>query len=352
MGGGTPPDKEESPTSVDVDSPPQKTIKLEDSSQCMGTCVKVFAWILSSICLICTNKLIMLEVGPKPLSMTSIHFGVLSYASLIADIVRNPPAARGNLAYRRTDVASIHRAAVMAVLNAGGIVTGIWALYYVSIPLDQAIGASTCVATSLCCYAIMGETTTQRRRMLLVGAWVGVAMACNGEFRSSHFGIFLEFVALFFRGCKTALQQYLTRGTASLGAPNAVAHAPLLSKLDVVYYMAILGVCISLPCALVYEGHAGFEAIWEYATGSTQGFVVMSSNVACAVIVNVASVALVQVIGAVNFQVVGNVKSVAAGATGAILWGVVPTPTAMIGYAITVMCACALNGVIDTKSHV
>ena len=210
----------------------------------------------------------------------------------------------------------------MGVLNSAGIAAGVWALMYVSVPLDQTIGAATCLSTSVCCYLLLGEVTTWRRRGLLFGVWLGVVISCRGDLWSSSLGIALELAALFARGMKTALQQYLTAGEVLTMAPrcanaslrtktfphslthNALPSRDLFRKRDVVFYMALFGIALCLPCAAFVEGHRGMNDLYLFASEGLGGLILIA-NVACAVAVNFTSVELVKALGGTMFQVGG-----------------------------------------------
>lgn len=282
----------------------------------------VTSWYVVNIGMVMLNKAVVSQIFMYPVTLTLVH---QAFCWLMGEVcVRLGLAPRQELTTRKQTIAII----MLSQAFSASIVMGIWALKYIPVSFDQAIGATTPAFTAILAVVIVRRWEQPLTYATLIPVILGVMIASRGEPGFHLAGFLLCVASTVCRGLKAVLQQVLlSEDGVKLDSLNA---------LRLMCPWSVLGL---VPAVWLIEGTEPWDDVgylWDNRYTSW-GASAVALNIVMAFLVNLLNLLVTKHTNALTIQVLGNAKGVVAAVISVFVFKNDITVTGALGYFITVM---------------
>lgn len=278
----------------------------------------VSAWYTINIGIVLLNKVVINDHFSFPVTLTLFHQG---FCYLLATLCIHLGMAEVQPLVTRKQLWSVVALSQAFTLS---IVTGIWALKYIPVSFDQAIGATTPALTAVLAIIIIGRYERAVTYLTLVPVILGIMIASRGEPGFTMIGFLLSLTATAARGAKSVMQQVLlSEDGVKLDSLNALRH------------MCPWAVLVLIPASLWFEGTVPWQVIAEKG-GDIYWAGALSLNILLAFLVNLFNLLVTKHTSALTIQVLGNAKGVVAAVISVMIFKNEVTALGAFGYVVTV----------------
>jgi len=278
----------------------------------------VAAWYTINIGIVLLNKVVISDHFSFPVTLTLLHQG---FCYLLATLCVKLGIAEEQHLTSRKQLWSVICLSQAFTLS---IVTGIWALKYIPVSFDQAIGSTTPAFTALLTIIIIGRYERMVTYVTLVPVIVGILIASKGEPGFDMLGFLLSVTATAARGTKSVMQQVLlSEDGVKLDSINALRH------------MCPWAVVVLIPASLIFEGSVPWQVLTSVGNDH-QWKGALALNIIMAFLVNLFNLLVTKHTSALTIQVLGNAKGVVAAVISVMLFKNEVTALGAFGYTVTV----------------
>lgn len=285
----------------------------------LQTLFYVGAWYTINIGIVLLNKVVINDHFSFPVTLTLFH---QAFCYLLSTLCVKLGLAEEQRLTSRKQLWSIIYLSQAFTLS---IVTGIWALKFIPVSFDQAIGSTTPAFTAFLTIVIIGRYERPVTYATLIPVIVGILIASRGEPGFDMLGFSLSVTATAARGAKSVMQQVLlSEDGVKLDSINALRH------------MCPWAVIVLLPASYMFEGSSPWMVL--SSVGDDHRWIgALLLNILMAFLVNLFNLLVTKHTSALTIQVLGNAKGVVAAVISVILFKNEVTALGAFGYAVTVM---------------
>mmetsp|Transcript_39571 Transcript_39571/g.75786 ORF Transcript_39571/g.75786 Transcript_39571/m.75786 type:complete len:320 (-) Transcript_39571:123-1082(-) len=279
----------------------------------------VTSWYTINICIVLLNKIVIKDHFQFPVTLTLFH---QAFCFLMATLCVTLKISEAQHLGSRKQLYSVIALSLAVTLS---LVTGMWALKFIPVSFDQAIGATTPAFTALLAIVIIGRYERLVTYITLVPVILGIVIASKGEPGFHIVGFLLSMTATAARGAKSVMQQVLLSGDGmNLDSINALRH------------MCPWAVMVLIPMSFYFEGTQPWLELMS-PKESNWFLPALLLNILMAFLVNLFNLLVTKHTSALTIQVLGNAKGVVAAVISVIIFKNPVTAVGAFGYVITII---------------